>query len=298
MKTICSIIILSFVSLFSYGQFGVYSIDFDDIWSINYHITIDTLTNPNNTWQRGAPNKTLFNAAYSAPNVIVTDTLNAVPANDTSTFYLIHERDNSEFNHAFGISFWFQMDGDSTDFGTIEISPDTGNTWVNMLTEDITYNFHWQGSKPTLKGSTSEWQNFYVRMDDWAMNLGDFPVAMTADTILFRFTYITDNNSDPRDGWIIDNFTMEDWFEGVPEIQNDNLISISPNPTSDQLKIHSTSTSDNSSIQILNSTGQILYDNPNFKGETVDTRQFTNGIYVLKYSEAKNFSIKRFVVQH
>jgi hypothetical protein len=139
--------------------------------------------------------------------------------------------------------------------------------------------------------------NFDVRMIDWAENNGDFPVEMTGDTIFFRFTYTTDSISDPRDGWIIDDFTIEDWYLGVPEIQNDNLISISPNPTSDELKIHSTSIIDNSSIQILNSTGQILYDNPNFKGETIDTSQLTEGIYILKYSDKKNFSIQRFVVQ-
>jgi hypothetical protein len=113
MKTICSIFILSIVSLFSHGQSGVYFIDFDTPWSQAEHITIDTISNPNNIWQIGVPNKPLFNTAYSVPNVIVTDTINTVPANDTSTFYLFHLRDNQELWHTFGINFWYQMDGDS-----------------------------------------------------------------------------------------------------------------------------------------------------------------------------------------
>ena len=135
-------------------------------------------------------------------------------------------------------------------------------------------------------------------MEAWASGWGVFPVAMTADTILFRFTYVTDGNSTAHDGWIIDDFQLEDWWEGIEEIQNDNLISISPNPTSDELRIHRTRASDKQRIQILNYTGQLFYDNSNFIGETFNARQLANGIYLLKYSDSKNFSIKKFVVQH
>lgn len=296
MKKLLLSISLTFVAATSFGQFG-WGIDFDTPWYLD-RIVRDTISNPNCIWQVGHPSKTVFTSAHSVPNVIVTDTLNPVPANDTSIFYLKHVRDQFQPFHIFVLHFWYQMDGDSTDFGTIEISPDTGHTWINVLTQDTTFQMNWQTPKPTLTGSTSGWTSFNLGMENWASGWGTFPIAMTADTILFRFTYITDSSSTPHDGWMIDDFNLEDWAEGIVEIQNDNLISISPNPTSDELRVHRTKASDNSKIQILNYTGQVLYDNSNFIGENIDTRQLSNGVYLLKYSDTKFFSIKRFVVQH
>lgn len=67
------------------------------------------------------------------------------------------------------------MDGDSTDFGTIEISPDTGHTWLNVLTQDTTFLMTWQTPKPTLTGSTTGWQSFNLGIENWASGWGTFP---------------------------------------------------------------------------------------------------------------------------
>jgi hypothetical protein len=300
MKKLLLSISLTLIAATSFGQFQ-WGIDFDTPWYL-YRVYNDTVSNPNCIWQVGHPSKTVFTSAHSVPNVIVTDTLNPVPANDTSVFYLKHVRDQSQPFHIFVLHFWYQMDGDSTDFGKIEISPDAGTTWINLLTQDTTFQFNWGSPKPTLTGSTSGWTSFDLDMATWAsypvFGGGPFPILLTADTILFRFTYITDSSSAPHDGWMIDDFFIEDWFEGIEEIQNDNLISISPNPTADELRIHRTKVSDNSRIQIFNYTGQVLYEKTNFNGETIDTRQLSNGIYLLKYSDAKNFSITKFIVEH
>ncbi len=67
----------------SMGQldFFDYTITFDDTLEIK-NLYIDTVSNPNNIWQVGIPQKTIFTDAYSAPNVIVTDTANPYPVND------------------------------------------------------------------------------------------------------------------------------------------------------------------------------------------------------------------------
>lgn len=85
-------------------------------------------------------------------------------------------------------------------------------------------------------------------------------------------------------------------FEGIEEIQNDNLISISPNPVSDELWIQRNN-SRVGDIQILNGTGQTIFDFPTFAGEKIDTRQLNNGIYLLKYVDKKEFATKKFIVQ-
>jgi hypothetical protein len=296
MKKLFLLISLTLVTATSFGQWG-WNLDFDSPAFLD-RVYNDTVSNPNCIWQVGHPTKTVFNSAYSNPNAIVTDTLNPVPAHDTSTFYLMHQRDNFAPWHGFYLDFWFQMDGDSTDYGRIEISPDSGLTWINILNQDTTYQIQWQSIKPTLKGSTSGWQEFRIDMTQWASGWGTFPVAMTADTILFRFTYITDSSSTPHDGWIIDNFILEDVWEGIQEYQNNNIISIAPNPTNENLLIHKTKSTDNASIQIYDCKGQLVSENKNFKEENISTKNLQNGVYLLKYSDTKNYSVKRFVVQH
>jgi hypothetical protein len=296
MKTVLLSVTLTMVAVTSFGQWN-WGVNFDSPWYLD-RIVRDTISNPNCTWQVGHPSKTVFTSAHSVPNVVVTDTLNSVPPNDTSIFYLTHVRGQFAPFHVFVLHFWYMLDGDSTDFGKIEISPDTGHTWINVLTEDTTFQMNWNSPKPTLTGSTVGWQSFDLNMMQWASGFGTFPIYMTGDTILFRFTYITDSGSVSHDGWMMDDFMLEDYFEGIEKIQNDNLISISPNPTSDELRVHTTKVSDKQTIQILNCTGQILYDNANFIGTTIDTRQLANGIYLLRYSDTKSFSIKKFIVQH
>ena len=292
---------VTLVAATSFGQWQ-WSVDFDSPYYLN-RIVIDNVTNSNCAWQVGQPSKTVFTSSHSVPNSIVTDTLNPVPPNDTSIFYLKHARDNITMPfHVFVLHFWYQMNGDTTDFGTIEISPDTGHTWINVLTEDTSFQMDWEYPKPTLKGSTSGWQSFDLNMMTWASatNWGFpiLPIYMTADTILFRFTYITDSSSVPHDGWIIDDFFLEDWAEGIEAIENNRLISISPNPTSDEIRIHRTKSSDNERVQILNYAGQILIEDLHFKEETINVGYLPNGIYLLKYSDTKNFSIQKFIIQH
>ena len=53
-------------------------------------IEIDT-SNAGNIWQIGQPDKAIFDSAFSAPNAIVTDTVNYYPINDSSSFILMFE---------------------------------------------------------------------------------------------------------------------------------------------------------------------------------------------------------------
>lgn len=294
MKKILLSISLTLIVLASSGQ-TYFSPDFDSPWYSwpgSSKVYRDTVSNPNCIWQVGHPNKTFFDSAHSAPNVIVTDTMNSIPPNDTSIFYVMHTL-AFPGGRVLGLHFWYQINGDSTDRGIVEFSDSAHNVWINLLTQDTTYNFQWVYGipKPILTGSAVGWKRF-------DLNLGQlgFENFNLDDTLLFKFTYITDSINTPHDGWMIDDIYVEDWIEGVPEIQNDNLISFYPNPTADNLTIQRTKFGDKQKVQILNYTGQILFENQNFAGETIDTRQLDNGVYLLRYSDTKNFSIKKFIV--
>lgn len=292
MKKLLLLISLTIVSATSFGQYS-WGLNFDDTTYIN-RVKIDTISNPNCIWQIGHPAKTIFNSAYSVPNVIVTDTLNPYPTNDTSRFIIKHKRPgNFAGNMELQLDFYFKLNSDTlTDYGMIEASIDNGITWINLLTQDIIYNLQWDAPKPVLSGNTNDWVHYSENLALLTYTLG------YADTLLYRFTFISDSVQTNKEGWMLDGFSFSDIWEGIPEYQNDNLISISPNPVSDELRIHTTKIADKQTIQILNYTGQVLYDNSNFIGTTLDTRQLANGIYLLKYSDMKSLSIKKFVVQH
>src|ERR1700747_2873685 len=75
-------------------QCGVYFISFEGT-GVNENDTChnlydDTISNPLNIWQIGSPHKPVFASAYTNPNVIVTDTANHYPVNDTSSFIISH----------------------------------------------------------------------------------------------------------------------------------------------------------------------------------------------------------------
>lgn len=297
MKIFIISISLTLIVLTSFGQ-TYWTPNFDLIVPNNGYtdlVYIDTFSNPNCIWQVGHPTKTVFTNAHSVPNAIVTDTLNPVPPNDTSIFYLQHLKSDIPWC-VFALHFWYQTKGDSTDRGIIEVSPDSAHSvWINLLTQDTTYNFQWWSEKPTLTGSTVGWKEFDLYLLNAGSTIGSYNLA---DTILFRFTYITDNINTLHDGWMIDDIGVDDWMSGISEIQNDNLISVYPNPTTDHLTIQRNKSSDKQSVKIFDYTGQVLSENQNFAGETIDTRQLNNGVYLLKYSDTKSFSIKKFIVNH
>ncbi|MBV6460775.1 MAG: hypothetical protein HJHJAOHD_00890 [Flavobacteriales bacterium] len=271
------------------GQWN-YHINFDDnTWLDRFYF--DTLQNPNCKWQIGKPSKPVFSSAYSQPNALLTDTVNPLPANDTSVFYLKHERDNINLSfHVFRLKFWYRMDGDSSDFGTIEISPDTGNTWINVLTQDTTFEMDWTSLKPSLKGSTNAWQFFSLDMTDWASGFGTFPIAMTADTILFRFTYITDSSSTPHDGWMIDDFNLEDWASGIEEFSKSNILHIFPNPCTQIFTLQIKEAFFTQGKLILkNILGETCLQQ-SIKGtqHTIETENLPAGIYILEVHTEKD----------
>ena len=81
MKKLLLLISLTVVSATSFGQWEYidnYDMNFEDTASLNHHLRIDSLTNHNNLWQVGSPQKTVFTSASSLPNVIVTDTANTL----------------------------------------------------------------------------------------------------------------------------------------------------------------------------------------------------------------------------
>lgn len=300
MKRILLSMMLTFISANLFGQAGYSFFNFDQA-PLNWDfatLAIDTASNPNCSWQIGTPAKTVFTSAYSVPKAMITDTLNPVPANDTSTFYVSQRIIIPVLKKAemplFRLHFWFQTDGDSTDFGSVEASSDHGQTWADLLIDQE--GCSWLEPKPTLSGSTNGWQRFSLDMSYWTwLPWGGFGDEM----VLFKFTYITDSNPSPRDGWMIDDIWIDaDFGDGIAEVENPQLISIYPNPVQDRLYIKTNQIKTTQAVQILNYQGQVLYDNRDFHGEFVTTEHLPNGLYFLRYSDSKEFALKKFIINN
>lgn len=102
-------------------------------------------------------------------------------------------------------------------------------------------------------------------------------------------------------------YTIEIWkffmkYPKVPAVINNigksRQFEIYPNPVSDYLIIQGNESNKGQLLQIMDYSGKILYNNTKYNGEKINTRQLTDGIYLLKYSDSDNFLIKKFIVRH
>ena len=101
------------------------------------------------------------------------------------------------------------------------------------------------------------------------------------------------------------SYTIEIWnfFMKYPKgpasvnnIVNDQTFEIYPNPTSENLTIYNNGK--NQMVQIFDYSGQQLYFNTDYKGESICTKQWNNGMYLLKYTDSKGISTKKIIVNH
>jgi hypothetical protein len=292
--------LLSLASINSFAQFYiVQTFEFPyDTYRGNFYI--DTVNCSNNKWQIGKPQKTIFDSAYSFPNVIVTDTLHQYSANDTSVFYFYI----AGYRYSLlSLSFYYQLDIDSLTIAKVEISGDGGANWIDPITEDATYMFYWVGGKPRLDTSTNGWRRFNLNMDTWSQadigNGHSFPHYRISDTVLYRFTFISGGDSSAHyDGWMMDNFTAmsTQTVASVVKISSSLLLNVYPNPTNGIINLHPIFKSNaQDKIVVYNMQGQVVFENV-FNGSTSLDLPVPNGVYTLKYFGESGVATERIVV--
>lgn len=220
MKIVLLAIISMFTMSFSHSQIVTDNWCFDPL-SIctsspnEANLYIDSVNNPNNSWQVGMPQKTTFTTSYSVPNVLVTDTVNPYPANDTSAFYIGYtttEPSASIHWEHWDLSFKYAVDSDSlTDRGFIEFSTDNGITWIDLINDPAYANYvSWwvSGSgntPPVLTGSSGGWKSAVAILDFLAIALN----IPEGTFIQWRFSFISDAVQNNRDGLMYDNIGLD-----------------------------------------------------------------------------------------
>jgi len=84
--------------------------------------------------------------------------------------------------------------------------------------------------------------------------------------------------------------------EGINENIINNIVTIYPNPTKDNLTIE-TNSNTAQKLEITNLIGQTIYTSYINKKATINTSVFAKGVYVLKLSSDKETVVKKFIKQ-
>lgn len=213
----------------------------DTLSSNSVIFEIDT-TNPNNIWQIGPPQKAVFDSPYSAPNVLVTDTLLPYPAFDTSRVSASVEAQQQQGWGIWAFQWQQKLDFGPGDGGILETSVDSGATWINAFYDPNVYNFfgydqqnygYVGGLDEGFVGVDTNWRNVWICYDlSW--------LSLQQDLRL-RYTFVSDSTggvATPNDGWMIDNVVSQrTWVHTINEVKPDQYMEVYPNPADDRINI-------------------------------------------------------------
>lgn len=285
MKTL--LLLSLFVSTFGFSQ--TLSQYFDGADTLAYQaimIEIDS----GSVWQIGPPDKEVhFKSASTIPNVIVTDTINPYPVNDTSSFRISIL--NEWGNWGILAMEWNQkLDLDSlSDWGVVEFSLDNGASWMNAFDNPYVYNFY--GYNPMnvdympsgYQGFTDQdtlWKNIWLCFDlSW--------MSQVNDSVDFRYTIISDSVQTKKEGWMIDNMLAHyTWVHTLPEIKQDEYMKVFPNPTDGRVYIKAKKQNGFHIIEtmdLMDESGRVVESWRNVPTQFfIDLDNHPNGLYHLK----------------
>ena len=104
------------------------------------------------------------------------------------------------------------------------------------------------------------------------------------DTLLFKFTFISDSIQDTLDGLMFDNFIFADYAEGIIEIQNNNNLIISPNPFTTTTQITLPQTCHHIALEVYDIHGKRLSQQDYYDCSQIQFNRIglNNGMYFVK----------------
>lgn len=271
---------------------------FDDT-ATNNSIKIILDTASTNTWQIGPPQKTIFDSAATAPNALVTDTINNYPPNNTSSFSFSYVEKMGYDIIAFR---WKQKIDfvDTVDGGVIEFSKDTGKTWQNVMDNPYVYNFYGFDTSNIDTISTGElaftgldtlWRDIWLCFDRSLFN--------SYDSVLFRFTLKSDTvDTGAHEGWLIDNFMIQQtYIHTVKKTEAAKYMTVYPTATTGRVYIEAEKLHEYhviEKIELVNMAGRVVQEHGLAPTKFfIDIGQQPAGEYFLKIKTNKKLETFR-----
>lgn len=260
-----------------------------------------------NIWQIGPPQKTFFNSPHTGTKAIVTDTLNYYPPGDTSRFIYVIRNPYTQTCYT-AMEFWHKYDMDSVaDQGIIEASYDGGFSWVVVKdTTDFepwwgTY-FWWEADyhesngnytehPVTTSGKSDGWIKSTFCWQWWMPVFAADTIILNPDSLMIRFTFISDSIIKNKEGWMIDDIltSSADWqtCSSVNENSMDKAVSVSPNPFSAQTSLQCNFPLQDAELTICNTSGQTVKHLAHLSGQTITIFRYNlpAGLYFLFLTE-------------
>jgi len=275
---------------------------------------------PDNIWQVGVPQKTVFNSTQIGDKAIVTDTIHSYPQNNFSSFILNLDEiyDN---NYNLEISFTHRFDTDTLkDGGYLEISYDSGQTWYNIIEPYYDYS-----QNPNISFPSTWAQNFYNFQDSlidgkigfsgssdgwikselnivWYSAIKESSIPLSA---WVRFNFISDSVDTGKDGWMIDELVVKKRIG--PGSTNNNYqdlikVDVYPNPVNEKTTISiDADITEPFSLSVFNTLGQEVktFSNLNSNKIELNTNELSGGIYLIQlYNQKAVLARKKLVVKH
>lgn len=319
MKNILILLCLVITFSTSYSQKTVFNDTLRFDTSVPVYLTIDT-TQPNNVWQVGAPSKTPFNSAWSAPNVLITDTTDLFPPGNTSSFTLHLAPDSNLFIFCIGdgwLTFRHRYVFDSLlAGGYIEIRYNeyfTGQwtPWVNIALDSLPIFANMDpdyypgdtiiGGIPAYTGNSGGWKLATFEWL-WMMMVKGNPEDVFMHKLEFRFTANSMAANDSTPGWMIDDLTiyLRGCMGNVQEIQDDGFSSkAAPNPGNTDIRIlFDESVNEDADVSVFGRDGSLVEQIRVRAGEPVVLRSsgYAPGQYTYRMvTRSGKTSVGRFV---
>jgi hypothetical protein len=244
-------------------------------------------TNTDNVWQIGAPSKTLFTAASTTPNAIVTLTSGVYPKGNVSTFsFAVAHYTTCNFC-PYALQWNQKLDMEfGKDGGIVEFSND-GQTWQNALVSSSTYQFY--GFMPGSVSSTSGQACFSGTDNAWRSIwlCLSAPVANVNDSIFYRFTFRSDTVQTSQEGWMIDNvFAHVTAMHPIKENSLPDRTLIYPNITNGMVNVEARikgTANKIDNICLTDLDGKVIEDyGQNFAKTTLDLSKHPSGTYFIR----------------
>ena len=285
------------------------------VYNPNCILTIDT-TLSGNIWQIGQPQKVLFDSAYSAPNALVTDTVNPYPPNNYSIVeFSLKKPEWATYNcwSFMYLAFAYRMDTDTLRDGFyMEISYDGGLNWSNIITDTIPdYTgignaYHYSDTlfdgEFGLSGTSHMWSNDTIPWTGGGFDLSwNDSNAHIVDSCRIRLVFISDGIETSKDGVLIDRIGIEvvDLCNvGIEKINKENFnIEIYPNPITKNsvINIPGFTEEDEIRLEIFDLLGNMVFQYyTNTNPIPLHDVKLTNGLYLIKVAiGTKLFTTKR-----